>query len=82
MTKIDSYTIQIQVYEKTSEKDLFDFYVVPLAKWGDVQSFDSNYQWGVKKTKTNEITTKKNITGDETGGFRIISKNPYELVEK
>ena len=82
LTKIDSYTIQIQVYEKTSEKDLFDFYVVPLAKWGDVQSFDSNYQWGVKKTKTNEITTKKNITGDETGGFRIISKNPYELVEK
>ena len=36
----------------------------------------------LKKTKTNEITTKKNITGDETGGFRIISKNPYELVEK
>lgn len=82
LTKIDSYTIQIQVYEKTSEKDLFDFYVVPLAKWGDVQSFDSNYQWGVKKTKADEITKKTNVTGDETGGYIVLKKEPYELMEK
>ncbi|MBU5479266.1 hypothetical protein KQI69_08620 [Eubacterium sp. MSJ-13] len=80
--KIDSYTIQIQVYEKTSQKDLFDFYIVPLAKWGDVQYFDSNYKWGVKKTKAYEIIKKENVTGDETGGYVIEKKEPYELVER
>ena len=82
LTKIDSYTIQIQVYEKTSQKDLLDFYIVPLAKWGDVQYFDSNYKWGVKKTKAYEIIKKKNVTGDETGKYKIGKREPYELVER
>ena len=82
ITKIDSYTVQIQVYEKTSQKDLFDFYIVPLAKWGDVQYFDSNYKWGIKKTKADEIIKKKGVTGDETGGYVIEKKEPYELVER
>ena len=82
LTKIDSYTIQIRVYEKTSQKDLFDFYIVPLAKWGDVQSFDANYYWGLKKTKADEIISKKNVTNDETGGYKISRKNPYEIVER
>ena len=67
ITKIDSYTVQIQVYEKTSQKDLFDFYIVPLAKWGDVQYFDSNYKWGIKKTKADEIIKKKGVTGGRGG---------------
>lgn len=82
LTKIDSYTIQIKVYEKTSQKDLFDFYIVPLAKWGDIESFDSNYYWGVKKTKAGEIIAKENVTNDETGEYRISKKNPYELIER
>lgn len=82
ITKIDSYTIQIKVYEKTSQKDLFDFYIVPLAKWGDIESFDSNYYWGVKKTKAGEIIAKENVTNDETGEYRISKKNPYELIER
>lgn len=82
LTKIDSYTIQIKVYEKTSQKDLFDFYIVPLAKWGDIESFDSNYYWGVKKTKAGEIIAKENVTNDETGEYRINKKNPYELIER
>lgn len=82
ITKIDSYTVQIQVYEKTSQKDLFDFYIVPLAKWGDVQYFDSNYKWGIKRTKADEIIKKKGVTGDETGGYVIEKKEPYELVER
>lgn len=82
ITKIDSYTVQIQVYEKTSQKDLFDFYIVPLAKWGDVQYFDSNYKWGIKKTKADEIIKKKEVTDDETGKYVIEKKEPYELVER
>lgn len=82
LTKIDSYTVQIQVYEKTSQKDLFDFYIVPLAKWGDVEYFDSNYRWGVKKTKADDITKKNGVTGDETGEYRLGKREPYELVEK
>lgn len=82
LTKISSYTVQIQVYEKTSIKNLFDFYIVPLAKWGDVEYFDSNYCWGVWKTKADDITQRDGVTGDETGEYRIGKREPYELVER
>ena len=35
-----------------------------------------------KKTKADEIIKKKGVTGDETGGYVIEKKEPYELVER
>ena len=46
-----------------------------------MQYFDSNYKWGIKKTKADEIIKKKGVPGDETGGYVIEKKEPYELVE-